>query len=77
MCTGSLGSLCDRVLSVDLGLCNCLDKVEIGFRVSELFKLYDLQASVIVGYDMRNEDHFAGHVHPERGLRLGCGLGGR
>ena len=40
------------------------------FRVGELFNLLDLQAAVFVGDDVSDEDRFAGHLDPNRSLRL-------
>ena len=42
-----------------------LEKVDVGFGVGELVELLDLQASVFVGDDIRDEDIFASHVYPE------------
>ena len=47
---------------------NSLEKVEIGFGVGEFFNFFDLQVSAFVSNDVSDEDHFAIHVHPDRGL---------
>lgn len=45
-----------------------LEKVEMAFGVGELLDLFELQASVFVGNDLSDENHFAVHVYPDRGL---------
>ena len=45
--------------------CDCLNNVETGFRVGELFDLLDLQALVFVCDDMCDEDRFAVYVNPD------------
>ena len=61
-----------------LGFCRRerLNEVEIGFRVSKVFDLLDLQTPVIVGNGMYDEDRFTGHVNPDRGFDVIGGLRG-
>ena len=54
-----------------------LGKVEIGFGISELLKLLDLQAPVFVGRDVCDEDHFADHVNSNYSFRLDGKLWGK
>lgn len=60
--TSSSGRMRGRFL---FGLCfrNGLEKIKIGFRVSELFSLLDLQDSVFVGGKPHDEDRFTGHLN--------------
>ena len=48
-----------------LRLRDSLEKVEVGFRVSKLFELFDLKAAVFVGSKVCDEDHLADHLHPD------------
>ena len=59
------GGIRSRVLSNSFCFRDGLEKVEVGFGVSELVELLDLQTSVFVGDDIRDEDIFASHVYPE------------
>ena len=70
------GSWSSRRLFAGLCCRNSLLKVKMGFGVGELLDLDDLQASIFVGYDLCDEDHFANHFHPDRGVRLGGKLWG-
>ena len=42
-----------------------LEKFVIGFGVGELFDLLEFQASISVGNDVSNPDHFTVHLHPD------------
>lgn len=42
----------------------------MAFSVNKLLEYLDLQASVLVGSDVYDENHLANHIHPDRGLRL-------
>ena len=60
------------------GFCclNSLGKVKMGLGVGELIELHDLQASVIIGNNINNDEHFVLRFHLDRGLHLASGLCG-
>ena len=62
------------VLLVSFSRRSSLGEVEIGFRVHETFEVLDLQASVFIGNDVNDENHFAIYLHPDRGLPLSSEL---
>jgi hypothetical protein len=45
-----------------------LVKLAIGHRIDELLELLDPQASVVVRYDVCDEEHLAVHLHPKSSL---------
>ena len=47
-----------------------LNKVEFSFGVRELLDLFDLQAPIFVGDDIRDEYRFADSLNPEGGTHL-------
>ena len=59
---------------VGFGLLDSLVKVQERFGIGEFVKLADLQASIFIRDDMRGEDHFADHLHPDRGVCFGSEL---
>ena len=59
---------CDErsgVLPFRLFFRDSLEKLGKEYGVDELLDLFELQASVLVGHDVSDEDHFAVHVHSE------------
>jgi hypothetical protein len=54
-----------------VGFCcrRSLEKIKISLRVGELLNLLELQASVVVGSGVCDEDHFSIHLHPDGGIR--------
>jgi len=61
-----------RTLLLLLGVCHSdrLKNVEVGFGVGEFLDLFDLQAPVFVGNDVRDEDRFTDRLNSDRGIRL-------
>jgi len=53
---------------------NRLNKVEMGFRVGEIFDMFDLEAPIFVGVDVSYSDRFAGQIHPNCSLSIDSNL---
>ena len=50
------------------------EELEIGFGIDEFVDMLDLQASILIGGDLRDDDHFVVHVLPNLGFRVARSL---
>ena len=67
------GSRRGRVLP-GLRFLDSLEELEIGFGIDKFVDMLDLEASVVIGGDLRDHDHFVVHVLPNLGLRVARSL---
>ena len=62
------------MISLNFFFRHSLEEVQVRLGICELLDLPKLETSSFIGYDVPDPNHFAVHLHSERGIRPGSKL---